>query len=147
MVRGDYSTQKIQSVTELVLKDINQAAAIGTDVFFELEGLEKKPATKVRYYNMVKQGDGSYKAKLHHTHSELVIKSNNAIFRSHWGVEYDIAPALYMDQTSSHIGVYTYWNSDKSIKKQVVLSSNDVIEGFILEPLVEKKKTGKTTMS
>lgn len=46
----------------------------------EMEGLEKAPP-KVHYYNMVKQDDGGYKPEYSHSHTKLVIKTDNAILK------------------------------------------------------------------
>ncbi|MBP6460723.1 MAG: hypothetical protein KA264_11585 [Crocinitomicaceae bacterium] len=86
----------------------------------ELEGLEPN---NVHYYNMVKQNDGNYKPVYHHSNSILVIKSVKAIFRS--SISKKEAKALkgnHGEQTTT-TNVYTYWNSDGTINRQVVVSN------------------------
>lgn len=87
----------------------------------ELEGLE---AENVHYYNMKKQKDGSYKPKLDHSGSTLVIKTVNAVFRSSMNKkETKIKKADHGEQTTT-TNVYTYWSDDgKTITRQVVVSN------------------------
>lgn len=103
----------------------------------ELEGLEKAPS-KVHYYNMVKQDDGSYDASYSHSHSKLVIKTDNAILKEtmHRPLGYSNMkiPSGSVDLGQNDYGVqsrttnvYTYWNQGK-IAKQVVYNSSGTID-------------------
>lgn len=114
----------------------------------ELEGLEKAPS-KVHYYNMVKQENGSYEASYSYSHSKLVLKTDNAVLKevpyasfgmhSRPGVpmaapsDVQLGVGDYGDQNRT-TNVYTYWKQGK-IAKQSVYNSFGVIdspEGMIL---------------
>jgi RHS repeat-associated protein len=86
----------------------------------ELEGLESKK--NVHYYNMVKNDDGNYKPVYSHSHSLLVVKSYNAKFKSAiTKKEVKIAKQNHGEQSST-TNVYTHWNGDATINRQVVES-------------------------
>ena len=101
--------------------------------FVDLDGQAPVPPKNVIYYSMVKQADGSYSRKVIYRSSMLNVRSNNAVFRNtETGIEYPIENATYLEQDAAAIGVYTYWNVDGSIKRQVVLSSNNQISNYML---------------
>lgn len=105
----------------------------------ELEGLEAAKPKNVSYYNMVRQSDGTYKpdTKNSWSSSKLNVKSDNAIFRNNkTGKEYSLGKNNYNIQDAS-VGVYTYWNKDGSINRQVVLSSSNTLNNVtFVEPKI-----------
>ena len=110
-------------------------------MYVDPDGRAAVPPGNVIYYNMLKQSNGSYKRVKHHTSDILNVRSDNAVFRNNaTGKEYPLENASYMQQNAPVIGVYTYWNVDGSIKKQVVLSSNDQITGYLLPEAIKESE-------
>jgi RHS repeat-associated protein len=82
-----------------------------------------KPVKNVIYYNMVRQSDGSYLKVESHRHQNLRVRTSNAVLRNtktkytvvmqkkDWGIQ--------QDKTY----VYTYWNADGTINRQIVEST------------------------
>ncbi|MCH2229808.1 MAG: RHS repeat-associated core domain-containing protein [Crocinitomicaceae bacterium] len=93
------------------------------------DGKAPSPPKNVRYYNMVKQKDGTYKAQLNRVSSELVVRGD-AAFKSSDGNTSYMSTGTYLQQDAAAVGVYTYWNGDGTIKSQVVKSSSDFISNY-----------------
>ena len=93
-------------------------------LFIDPMGLAPNGGPKnVHYYNMVKQSDGTYKAEHSHNRSSLIVQSSKAVLKN-TKTKYKVAMQKGdWGAQSSTTNVYTYWNSDGTIKSQVVVSS------------------------
>jgi RHS repeat-associated protein len=86
---------------------------------FELEGLE---AENVHYYNMKKQEDGSHKAVHSYSSADLVLKSANSTFKNTLTQKETPITTGYKGKQGVRTNVYTYWNRDGTINRQIVCS-------------------------
>ncbi|MFN6075594.1 MAG: RHS repeat-associated core domain-containing protein [Fluviicola sp.] len=84
----------------------------------ELEGAESRK--NIHYYNMVQQKDGSYKPVFNHSHSNLVIRAASTVFRNSITKKETTVPKGEYGSQSETTNVYTYYNPDGTIKRQVV---------------------------
>ena len=100
----------------------------------ELEGLEPQNVT---YYNMEKQGDGSYARKEVYKSSDIILKAADIRFKNlSSGKYYFMEPnhnpkGTFWDTETIHTDVYTYWNSDGSMKRQVVTNADNYMKGVV----------------
>ena len=90
-------------------------------------GKAPSPPKKVHYYNMVKQSNGSYKAVYSHSRSNIVLKSNNVIARNSSTGQTTQASAGDHGTANVTTNVYTYWNGNGTMKRQVVANKGVIV--------------------
>ena len=79
---------------------------------------------KVRYFNMVKDEDGNYKPVEQWSSTVLQVKTTAELVSFGKRDGNVIYPGTYYPM--GYVGVYTYWNEDGTIKRQVVRSNTHV---------------------
>ncbi|MDX2361407.1 MAG: DUF4157 domain-containing protein [Crocinitomicaceae bacterium] len=87
---------------------------------------QAKPAPKlVRHYNMKKQPGGGYKHNgvSKYDSVKLIIRSNNSYFRDSTTKKLSPLPKGNYGPQKHTTGVYTFWNSNGTIKKQIIHST------------------------